>query len=567
MEIKKLKDEKTTTFIKPIIDTKHLVNPIKIDEDFIKNKKKIQKNDEQKLINPIVIDRDYLKSKAKNKKIEMVNPIVVDKKFKETKSEKTIKQESLSSPVEMKGISKAAYQYILNHNLTYDIFKLLTPQLDNSIGGAKSLLSVLPEVIYNEKEKKVHLWDGKIWSHISESAFRKKCVELMEVQYDLASLCNKLEKSMVDNGKNHAFEGIIAMIKNMVTLDPSKFNSAERILCLKNGIFSFDDLKLHAFEEYKYSYITNMIDCEYDPNARSAVVDNFLFSIMGDGENMQFLQQILGYAIIGNPTQQKAFILEGNGSNGKSTLLGALHNLLGEFMASLTIAYFTGDSNDDPNRPSPATYSIKNKLIVYASEAQTSSYLNESKVKKFIGGGKLTGRPPYGQLVEFDNKATLFFDTNHLPHFKSGGFSMERRLYVVPFPYSFTKDAVDVHLSDKLKTPEAKRALLSWLINGAIQYLRAGKFIVPQRVDDATRAFFKEEDSIGNFMDECTERDPHSAVTFQALYTAYKDYCIRNCLEPKNVDTFSKSERLKEFPVVRGKTRRRKGLRVIDNNE
>lgn len=285
---------------------------------------------------------------------------------------------------------------------------------------------------------------------------------------------------------------------------------------------------------------------------------------MGDYENVRYLQQIFGYDIIGNPTQQKAFILEGSGSNGKSTLLGALHNLLGDFIISIPVTYFTGDTKDDPNRPSPVTYSVKDKLIVYTSEAQCSSYLNESRVKKFIGGGKLTARPLYGQLTEFDNVATLFFDTNHLPHFKSGGFSMERRLLVVPFPYTFSNDKIDLHLLDKLKAPHSKQALVTWLINGAIDYLRNGQFTIPQRVYEATKAFFREEDTIGQFLDECTINERNSSLPFHVLYEAYKDFCIRNCFEVKSADTFAKSKQMQAFPVVRGKTRCRRGLRLVD---
>lgn len=277
-----LKESNEKVFINPIVidDKSHdgmgeingktetkLINPIVIDENFHNDISPLVEKVEVKLVNPITIDIDYLTSKEKTtqekENIKLMSTIVVNKEITHNDTQNIDETENTSEQICMQGFSKAVYEYILKNGLDYDSMKLLIPQHENSIGAAKSLLSVLPDVVYDAKEKKLQMWNCEYWKNVSESHFRKMCIKLLERQYDMASLCGILDKNMINNGKNPTFEGVISMIKNISDLPSSKFNSAERVLCLKNGVFSFDDLMLHPFEDYKNCYITKQIDCNY----------------------------------------------------------------------------------------------------------------------------------------------------------------------------------------------------------------------------------------------------------------------------------------------------------------
>ena len=353
------------------------------------------------------------------------------------------------------------------------------------------------------------------------------------------------------------------MLEILCYIPDEFFNQNENLLCLANCIFSFADFQVHNFSEFKLHYITSAINCNLNLNARSDILNHFLCSIMVDKENVEFLQTIFGYALMGNPIHQIGFLLEGSGSNGKSTLLDAIDHLLDDLMGSLPVSYFMLGPNENSNRPDPSTYSIKGKHIIYTSEANSSSFLNEGKVKKIIDGLQLTGRPPYGQQSTFKNNATLFFDTNHLPHFKDGGFAVSRRLMVVPFPVTFTHDMVDPYLLQKLTSHSVQEALLLWLICGSARAYYIGKLLPTQRVINATEKFFDEEDTVKQFLTYRTTPEPGYKTPMFDLYEAYKDFCKTNGYIYKSMNSFSKTKHVKKIPGSHGKIRYKHNIKLI----
>ena len=116
-----------------------------------------------------------------------------------------------------------------------------------------------------------------------------------------------------------------------------------------------------------------------------------------------------------------------------------------------------------------------------------------------------------------------------------------------------------------LDSESCKRAMLSWLIDGAIAYRMYGLQLTP-RIIEATKQYFLTEDTIGTFFRECIIENNEGQVTMMELYNAYKLYCDQNLVEAKNKDVFSKSELLKKYPSKRsGKLGRYKvGLRLKD---
>lgn len=555
--------------VNPIIidsNKEKMINPIEIDPVGVSGKecKQVVKSPSEqpkKLELPVKID-------AVKKADSLINPIVVEEKVKSDKPQKHSEVTVINGSDALvradleKSYTEILYPHSEGASVSLHYQKFFENCTLNSIGVASKIIEILPEFVYNEEESAFYHWNDVFWEKISIGTVKKLCVYLLEDNIKLLGVKGLNTKELEKFGNTGMFDGVIKMLKYKANRRNADFNTAKSAICLRNGVFDFADCKLHPFHKYKNNYVTSIVDCNFNPHAKSEILDYFLKSIMLDDENVQFLQDVFGYAIMGNPVLQLGFILEGSGSNGKSTLLEAIHSLLGDFVSTLPVSYFTTAKLDDPNRPTPATYSVKDKHIVYTSEAETSSFLNESKIKKFIGGGRLKARVPYGQNVEFENRATLFFDTNHLPHFKDGGFSMERRLMVIPFPATFTKENLDPSLPEKLKSPEAQEALLNWLIEGACRVRYNQKLYPTARVIQATQKFFMEEDTIGQFISDATEFSLNNLISYKDLYGAYVDYCMENCLAYKSSDTFSKAEAIKKLPTVKKRVRYKKGIKL-----
>ena len=437
---------------------------------------------------------------------------------------------------------------------------------ENTIGWTELYLKATKKkLVYSIEEKQFRQWNGSYWENTTHEEVQKDVIVTIK-QYYYHSKNTPSEDDAVKSGNFKSLKGIVETLKSLKGKRASEFNRTERCICVKNGVYSFDTNTLHPHYAYMECYITYMIAVNYTPGYKDPIFSNFLKSIMLDYENERCLQRIYGYPLLGDPKEQLCFILTGSGANGKSTLNNAVQNVVKDLATVMRIEYFTSATTSNPDAPSPATYQLKDKLYAFTSEGKAGISLNDAQVKKHIGGGKLIARKPYCDLVEFDSKFVLFFDTNHVPHFSEGGYSMERRVVIIPFPATFKGSSLNKDMNKLLASESCKMAMLAWLIEGTVSYKIYGLQLTP-RIVEATKQYFLAEDTIGAFFNECIIDDERGRVTMMDLYKAYKMYCDQNLVEAKNKDVFSKSEFIKKYPRSRSNKlgRFRTGLRLKDD--
>ena len=441
--------------------------------------------------------------------------------------------------------------------------RILDPFPENDIGRAERVLSSIKmELVHNTDEDSFCHWGDGYWAPLNEREFQKRVIEVLKL-YCVLSQSDKAKRDSVQSGMFTTIKSIIETIKSMCSKKSIGFNLAQKCVCVKNGVYDFNRKQLFTHESYKNAYITYKLDVDYIPGYTDPTFDHFLMSIMGDRENCLFLQKVFGYAFLGDPVEQHCYFLQGDGANGKSTLIEAIQNVVGPLATTMKVEYFIGATMTNPNAPSPATYQLKDKLFVFSSEVPAGAILNDAALKKHVGGGKLIGRKLYGNLVEFENKSVLFFDANHMPHFRDGGYAMERRITVIPFPMKFDTSNIDLRMPEKLASKSCKRAILAWLIEGALLYIAEG-LSPTARVEYATADYFSGENTIKAFFKDAIVDDHHCKTSVNNLYEAYLYYCNQNLLPAKSKDVFSKSAEINKYPAGRNNIlgRHRIGLRL-----
>jgi len=117
--------------------------------------------------------------------------------------------------------------------------------------------------------------------------------------------------------------------------------------------------------------------------------------------------------------------------------------------------------------------------------------------------------------------------TNERPRVLGNDFAFWERLLLVPFELSFVdrkpkgkyERRADIHLDDKLRAEAS--GILAWLVQGCLEWQRDG-LNPPVSVINATEDYKKEEDVIGQFIDECCEAGDNFEVKAGDLYKAYK---------------------------------------------
>lgn len=246
----------------------------------------------------------------------------------------------------------------------------------------------------------------------------------------------------------------------------------------------------------------------------------FLHEAMaGDSDMVMFLQRLCGYALTGHTREHKLPFLWGPGGNGKSVFANTLHGLFGDYAARAPAEAFLQARGE---RHPTDVAGLAGARLVIGSELPAGRAWNESAIKDLTGGDAITARFMRMDYFTYTPQFSLLVVGNRMPSVSTVDEAMRRRMLFIPF--TCTPKVVDRTLKDKLRAEWP--GILQWIIAGAVDWYRSG-LQVPEKVAAASRAYLDAEDVLGQFMDECLERDPATGGEFSsevhATYTAWTE--------------------------------------------
>lgn len=240
----------------------------------------------------------------------------------------------------------------------------------------------------------------------------------------------------------------------------------------------------------------------------------------GDGGVRGFLQLVAGMSLIGAVYQEGIIIAYGGGRNGKSTLFNAVGRVLGDYTGSIDIKVITTDRAN--KGASLAT--LRGKRLVITGELEEHQRLSVATLKQLASTDRLVIEEKFKQPETVKQTHTLVLFTNHLPRVGSTDSGTWRRLIVVPFNATISPQAGVQNYADVLVN-ETGGAILSWAIEGAVNFIRNGfKLDVPDAVAEATEDYQEREDWLNNFISERCIREPTARVRASDLYHEYRDW-------------------------------------------
>lgn len=269
-------------------------------------------------------------------------------------------------------------------------------------------------------------------------------------------------------------------------------------------------------------FVSNKVNADYRPNSYDENVDKVINKIcVGDQKLRLLLEEMIGYCIVPTAKFQKAFILYGGGSNGKSTFLDMIINLLGDVNVS---ALSLKELNHDFKLSE-----ITSKLANIGDDI-SDEYMNDSSIfKKLVTGEELTANIKFGQPYKVKNTAKLIFAANSLPMSFDKSQGMGRRLCILPFmaKFSIEDDDYDPFIIDKLTTSNAMNYLLELAVAGIQRVFTQNGFTEVQSVNDLIAEYQFENNNVLQFIDEHDIEDRAN----EDVYSDYSYWCITNGMQ------------------------------------
>ncbi len=325
------------------------------------------------------------------------------------------------------------------------------------------------------------------------------------------------------------------MVRNMVSLaqsDPrvvvgvADLDKHTHLLGAGNGVIDLATGKLLPPDQAYH--VTTITPVEYSADARCPLFEQTVSDVFfGDADMIGFFQRLVGYAILAQPTEDVLAIPYGSGSNGKSTVLGAIRDVLGDHakMASADTFLSSGAAGGNAGSAREDVLRLRGARFVYVSEPDEGSELREGLIKSMTGGEPLPARGLYSKTtVEVMPTWVAFMPTNHRPIVKGDDHAIWRRLLPVPFTRNFDQDLTlvkDPARADKLAA-EAQ-GILAWCVRGAIAYQKHG-LKPPAAVRKAREDYKSDMDLLAEWLDECCELGPQHVETNARLWTSWEAF-------------------------------------------
>lgn len=385
------------------------------------------------------------------------------------------------------------------------------------------------EFFFGEKGKFLHDVFGNALISSNNIVNIEGIPHICNRDYLYSSLSEDFERVMIDKIPNIKATQRTEVYKYVCLQNLQKEKLASpKFIGLKDEILNIETMERSPYNQS--IVLRNKINYNYDENAYHELLDKTIDKVMCYDKDLRALfEEMLGYCLYGEVKFQTCFFWTGSGSNGKSTILNLLKELIG-FENTSTLAV-----QELEERFKPAQ--LVSKLVNLGDDIP-DRYINDSSVfKSVITGGAITVERKGEQPFSFVNRAKFIFCANNPPKSadKSDGWS--RRITFIPFNAKFTKDDPDYDpfIEDKLMSKESMEYLLKLAIQGLKRLLENNKFTV---ADKSTEEKIKYEKINNNVLEWIEETEPK--LHLEKRTDVYKDYCF--WCNDNNITSFSQKQ-------------------------
>jgi putative DNA primase/helicase len=362
----------------------------------------------------------------------------------------------------------------------------------------------------------------------------KRGLYLRNQEWRIRQLCRTLNHDI----KKSVVDEVIDRVKDWNYIDRLRFDSDDNWMNVKNGLLNIHTLELKEHSPNNLSTI--QLPLKYNPKARCPKILKFLSEILNP-EDIRVILQLIGYCLYKTNRYEKAFILFGTGSNGKSTLI----NL---------IEYFLGFKNPYKNVSHVSLHDLAQHKFKQAELdgklANVFADLGNKKispdhwgtVKALISRDSMTVERKNRDPFDMRPYAKLVFSCNEIPELPDNTYATWRRLILLEFENVFTENR-DTNLIDKLTTESELSGLLNMALYNLKDLIRNNEFSYTKDIETVRKMYKLNSDTLEKFEHEWIEvlgAESREYVICRDVYGKYLETCGRKAKTDAQLGTYLK---------------------------
>ncbi|MBL8696377.1 MAG: hypothetical protein JNJ88_19935, partial [Planctomycetes bacterium] len=418
-------------------------------------------------------------------------------------------------------------------------------------GNAKLFAEIQEgQLLYVRDMERWLLWDERRWTRATDADLTGRAICVAEVRLksakdlrvipdDKASQKRRddalaFAKKCESSARRKAILDL-AIGEPQLAATSAELDQHPWLLSCANGVIDLRDGTLGPHD--RALKLTKATSVSYDERAKCPTWLRFLDDVfLSDGDLIGFVQRAIGYTLTGQTSEQKFFVCYESGSNGKSTFLNVLRDLLGDYAGSIQFDTLAGGKRD-PGAPAPDLAKLRGLRLVTSLEAEEGARFGEALVKQLTGSDPISARDLHESPVTFVPTFKLWLAANHKPVIRGTDRGIWRRPILIPFRATFSNDpvprgqseatfrSIDPHIGAKLS--REMPGILNWAVEGAVAW-RAMGLSDCAVTREATDEYRRECDVVGLFLEQCCEQELGAFTPSQKLYDRYVEWATRN---------------------------------------
>lgn len=292
------------------------------------------------------------------------------------------------------------------------------------------------------------------------------------------------------------------------------------LVALKDGLLHIPTRTLHKHTPGFFSL--NSLPYGWGEDETPVEWLKFLEAVWpGDTEAQQTLQEVFGYLLTADTSQQKMFLIRGPKRSGKGTIARVLGALVGrENMVSPTLTSLTSNFGLQP---------LIGKLVAMIPDARVGGQTNtQAVVEKLL---MLSGED--SMTIDRKNKdawtgtlaARVVIMTNETPQLGDASGALAGRFINISMSQSFY-GREDLGLGGRIL--KELPGIFRWALDGRDRLKARGYFVQPASADADAEALAEANSPVTVFFDDVMEFGPDHTVAIADAYEAWRTWCGQN---------------------------------------
>ncbi|MCW7755439.1 phage/plasmid primase, P4 family [Desulfobotulus sp. H1] len=394
--------------------------------------------------------------------------------------------------------------------------------------GVNGRMSFRPRLLANRLLEKFRLnydhstgllyrWSGTVWERVELDIIKKTGIEILGTESQMSRVSDAAEQAKV----------LSAMPSDRAMNDQLDW------VTVKNGALNLKTLELKPHDPEHYASVELPVVWYPREGKTCGTWLRMLEQNIQTPEVIMQLQEFFGYCLDRRapPILSKCMLLLGDGSDGKSTVLYILRQMVGVANCASVGLH---ELEDQFLRSSLYGKSVNISTEV-GSKAIESQYF-----KAITSGDTIQAAFKHKDTFDFEPFCKLIFAANKLPRVLDNSDGNFRRWLPIRFKHQWMDNDPDIDPHLKPKLMDELSEIFQWSVVGLHRVWEQGRFTDCTETQGLMQEYRRSNSPVVAFLEDACELDASKLTAKDTLYKGYRGYCDANGYSALGRDNFFK---------------------------